>query len=77
MAMRPDEIEELLKLRFPDAEIQLDDMRGDGDHYAVHIASAAFAGKSRVEQHRMVQEAMQGKLGTELHALAIQTSVKE
>lgn len=67
-------LEKLLKSGLPDAEIHIEDLRGDGDHYSAHIVSPAFRGKSRIEQHRMVHDALQGKLTTELHALAIQTS---
>ena len=61
----------------PDSRVMITDLRGDGDHYAAEIISHAFEGKSRVQQHQMVYEALQGKMGNELHALAIQTSVPE
>lgn len=67
-------IENMILETFPDAKIQIEDLRGDGDHYSAHIVSAAFEGKTRVEQHRMVQAALKNMLGGELHALAIQTS---
>lgn len=75
MPMDIETLEHLLTTGIPDAEIEIEDLRGDNDHYSVHITSPAFAGKSRLEQHRMVHDAMQGKIGTELHALAIKTSV--
>ena len=77
MAMEPGKIEELIREGIPGAEVEIMDLRGDGDHYAAHVISVAFEGKSRVEQHRMVYEALQGKIGEELHALAIQTAVPE
>ena len=77
MAMDPGEIERLIKEGLPDAEITLADMVGDGDHWSATVVSAAFEGKTRVQQHQMVYQALQGKMGGELHALAIQTSVPE
>ncbi len=74
MAMSSGEIEQLIREAFPDAEIEITDLRGDGNHYAAIIVSTAFAGKSRVEQHQMVYKALGGKMGKELHALALQTS---
>lgn len=68
-------LKSLIQKGIPDAEIQIQDLRGDGDHYSAHVVSAAFEGKSRVQQQQMVYEALQGKMGTELHALALQTSV--
>jgi stress-induced morphogen len=58
----------------PDAEVEIRDLAGDGDHYAATIVSAAFRGKTRVQQHQMVYQALQGRMGGELHALALQTS---
>ena len=77
MAMEANEIERLIKEGIPDAQVSIEDLRGDGDHYAAQIVSASFAGKSRVEQHRMVYDALQGKMGGELHALVLQTDVPE
>jgi stress-induced morphogen len=77
MAMDVAEIERLIKESLPDAVINIEDLRGDGDHYAAYVASKAFEGLSRVKQHQMVYNALQGKMGTELHALALQTSVPE
>ncbi len=74
MPMNPAEIEELIKQAIPDAQITIEDLRGDGDHYAAYVVSAAFQGKSRVQQHQMVYQALQGRMGSELHALALQTS---
>ena len=75
MAMTAVEIEELILKTFPDAKIIIDDLRGDGDHYAAQIISEKFRGKTRVQQHQMVYNAMDGKMGKELHALALNTSV--
>ncbi len=74
MPMNPAEIEGMIKSAMPDAEVRIEDLRGDGDHYAAYVVSAAFEGKSRVQQHQMVYEALQGRMGNELHALALQTS---
>jgi stress-induced morphogen len=77
MPMDANEIERLIKLRFPDAEVSIRDLAGDGDHYAAHIVSAAFKGKSRVQQHQMVYEALGGRMGGTLHALALTTAAKD
>ncbi|MGB0572666.1 MAG: BolA family protein [Alphaproteobacteria bacterium] len=77
MPMAASEIKSLIKEALPDAEIRIDDLRGDGDHYLANVVSSAFAGKSRVQQHQMVYEALQGRMGGELHALALQTSAPE
>ena len=77
MAMEANEIERLIKEGIPDAQVSIEDLRGDGDHYAAQIVSASFVGKSRVEQHRMVYDTLQGKMGGELHALVLQTDVPE
>ena len=74
MAMTAAEIEELILKSFPDANITIDDLRGDGDHYAAQIVSEQFRGLTRVQQHKMVYSAMDGKMGNELHALALNTS---
>ena len=74
MSMTAVEIEELILKTFPDAKIIIDDLRGDGDHYAAQIISEKFRGKTRVQQHQMVYNAMDGKMGKELHALALNTS---
>ena len=74
MPMDPAEIETLIKESIPDAQVTIEDLRGDGDHYAAYVISTAFKGKSRVQQHQMVYQALQGRMGTELHALALQTS---
>jgi len=73
--MHADEIEGLLREAFPDAEIEIIDLAGDGDHYKAIVKSAAFAGKSRVAQHQAVYAALKGKMGGELHALALVTGV--
>lgn len=74
MAIDAGEIERLIKAGLPDAEVRIDDLRGDGEHYAATVVSASFKGKSRVQQHQLVYQALQGRMGNELHALALQTS---
>ena len=73
MAMSAAEIEHLILEAFPDAAIEIEDLRGDGDHYAATVISGAFAGKTRVQQHQLVYRALKGKMGGELHALALTT----
>ncbi|KAB2849813.1 MAG: BolA family transcriptional regulator [Hyphomicrobiaceae bacterium] len=75
MAMDAKEIERLIKARFPDATVSIRDLAGDGDHYSATISSEAFRGKSRVQQHQMVYEALGGRMGGALHALALTTTV--
>ncbi|MEO0798276.1 MAG: BolA family transcriptional regulator [Pseudomonadota bacterium] len=75
MPMDQTEIERLIKDALPDAEVVIKDLAGDGDHYAAHVVSAAFEGKSRVQQHQMVYAALQGRMGGILHALALTTAV--
>ncbi len=77
MAINAAEIERLIKSGLPDAQVRIDDLRGDGDHYAAIVVSAAFKGKSRVQQHQLVYQALQGRMGNELHALALQTSAPQ
>ena len=74
MAMAADEIEDLIRAALPDAEIQIRDLAGDGDHYAARIVSAAFAGLPKVKQHQMVYRALCGRMGNELHALQLETA---
>jgi len=74
MPMTPGDIEGMIKAALPDAKVRIEDLRGDGDHYAAYIVSSAFKGKTRVQQHQMIYEALQGRMGNELHALALQTS---
>lgn len=75
MPMDPAQIENLIRASLPDAQVTIQDLAGDGDHYAAHVVSDAFRGKTRVQQHQMVYQALQGRMGGELHALALQTSV--
>lgn len=75
MPMPVEELRAHLTEAFPDAEIAIDDLAGDGDHYRARIVSSAFAGLSRVKQHQLVYAALKGKMGGELHALALETSV--
>ena len=75
MAMQAAEIEKLIREALPEAEVEIRDLAGDGDHYAARVVSPAFAGKSRVQQHKMVYEALGGRMGGELHALQLTTEV--
>ena len=75
MAMAAADIERMIKESFPDASVSIDDLAGDGDHYAATVISAAFAGKSKVQQHQMVYASLKGRMGGELHALALTTAV--
>ena len=74
MAMSKSEIETMIREAFPDARIEVKDLAGDGNHYAANVVSAAFKGKNRVQQHQMVYAALKGRMGGELHALALTTS---
>lgn len=76
MAMDAHEIERLIKARLPDAKVEIKDLAGDGDHYAAHVVSPSFAGKTRVQQHQIVYEALGGRMGGVLHALALTTAAK-
>ena len=77
MAMEQSEIERLIKEAFPDAAVEIRDLAGDGDHYAATVEAEAFRGKNRVQQHQMVYAALKGKMGGELHALALTTKAPE
>lgn len=77
MAMDAQEIERLIIEALPDAAVVIEDLRGDGDHYAAHVTSEQFRGKSRVQQHQLVYKALQGNMGNALHALALQTTVPD
>ena len=74
MAMAAGEIEELIRAAMPDAEISIRDLAGDGDHYAARVVSNAFAGLPKVKQHQLVYRALGGRMGTELHALQLETA---
>ncbi|MBY0569049.1 MAG: BolA family transcriptional regulator [Hyphomonadaceae bacterium] len=76
MAMSVQELENLLREAFPDADLRIDDLAGDGDHYRAVVRSDAFQGKTRVAQHQMVYAALKGRMGGELHALALETGPK-
>jgi len=77
MAMAAAEIERFIKEALPDARIEIRDLAGDGNHYPATVMSAAFKGKSRVQQHQMVYASLKGRMGGELHALALTTSIPE
>jgi stress-induced morphogen len=77
MPMNASDIERLIKARIPDAQVTIRDLAGDGDHYAATVIAESFRGKSRVQQHQMVYEALKGEMGGALHALALQTAAPE
>ena len=73
MAMQKEAIEQLIKKSIPDASVSIEDLKGDGDHYSATVISKSFEGKTKIEQHKIVYESLQGKMGTELHALMLKT----
>jgi len=77
MPMEQIEIEKLIKASLPDAEVEIIDLAGDNNHFSAHVISAAFEGKSRIQQHKMVYDALGDKMGGILHALALKTSIKK
>ena len=77
MPMQASDIEKMIKAAMPDATVEIRDLAGDGDHYSANVVSEAFRGKSRVQQHQMVYEALKGNMGGVLHALALQTSAPD
>jgi stress-induced morphogen len=77
MAMAANDIERLIRARIPDAEVTIRDLAGDGDHYAATVIAESFRGKSRVQQHQIVYEALKAEMGGKLHALALQTGTPE
>ena len=77
MPMDAGEIERLIKASIPDAQVTIRDLAGDGDHYAATVLAESFRGKSRVQQHQLVYDALKGQMGGKLHALALQTGVPE
>ena len=77
MAMQLNEIEVLIKESFPDAIIEIQDLAGDGNHYSATVISSKFAGKTKIQQHKMVYDSLRGKMGNELHALALKTKEKD
>ena len=77
MPMTAGQLEQMIRTALPDAKVDITDLRGDGDHYAAHVVSKAFVGKTRVQQHQMVYDALEGGMGDALHALALQTSVPD
>ena len=77
MAMSAADIERLIRKRFPDAQVRIEDLAGDGEHYAAHVVAEAFRGKSRVQQHQMVYDALGGRMGGQLHALQLTTAVPD
>ena len=77
MAMAASEIEALIKAGIPDARVTVEDLAGDGDHYAATVIAESFRGKSRVQQHQAVYDALKGRMGGVLHALALQTGIPQ
>jgi stress-induced morphogen len=77
MAMTAPDIERFITEGIPGAVVQIQDLAGDGNHYSANVVAAAFKGKNRVQQHQMVYAALKGRMGGELHALALQTSIPE
>ena len=77
MPMPIEQLEEMIKESLPGASVHIEDLRGDGDHYSAHVTYDGFKGLSRVKQHQMVYAALKGKMGGELHALALQTSAPD
>ena len=77
MPMQADKIKEMIVEALPDAEVEIEDLAGDGDHYRARVVSSAFNGKSRVQQHQLVYKSLKGKMGGELHALALETEARE
>ncbi len=77
MAMSIAEIEKMIREALPDAEVTIKDLAGDGDHYAAMVVSSAFKGKTRVQQHQMVYDALKSRMGGQLHALSLQTAIKK
>ena len=77
MPMSAGELEQMIRAALPDAEQEITDLRGDGDQYAARVVSPSFKGKTRVQQHQMVYDAIEGGMGEELHALALQTGVPD
>ena len=77
MPMEQIEIEQLIKASLPDAQVEIIDLAGDNNHFSAHVISSAFEGKSRIQQHNMVYDALGDKMGGILHALALKTSIKK
>ncbi|MBT3627833.1 MAG: BolA family transcriptional regulator [Rhodospirillaceae bacterium] len=75
MAMDSAEVVQLIQESIPDADVRIDDLRGDGDHYSATVLSASFKGITRVQQHQLVYKALKGRMGEQLHALALKTGV--
>ena len=77
MPMEQNEIESLIKVSIPDAEVTITDLAGDNNHFSAHITSSLFDGKTRIQQHKMVYDALEGRMGGILHALSLKTTVKK
>lgn len=77
MAMEQSKLENLIRTGVPQADVRIEDLRGDGDHYEAHVTSPAFRGLSRIQQHQMVYAALKGAMNGELHALSVKTYIPE
>ena len=77
MPIEQKEIENLIKILIPDAEVIITDLAGDNNHFSAHITSSSFDGKTRIQQHKMVYDALEGRMGGILHALSLKTTVKK
>ena len=73
MPMSADQIKHFIEEALPDSKVEIEDLKGDGDHYSAIVTSKSFSGKTRVEQHKMVYNSLKGKMGNELHALKLKT----
>ena len=76
MAIEKKQLENLIKISIPDADISIEDLKGDGDHYSATVISKSFIGKNKIEQHKMVYDSLKGKMGNELHALMLKTKTE-
>ena len=76
MVMKKDEIEVLIKKSIPDAKILIEDLKGDENHYSAIVSSKSFIGKTKIQQHKMVYDSLEGRMGTELHALMLKTKTE-
>ena len=73
MTISLNEVKKLIKESIPDASVEIQDLAGDGNHYSATVSSSTFVGKSKIEQHKLIYKALNGKMGNELHALALNT----
>ena len=76
MPLSKEDLEKFIKDSIPNSKVSIEDLRGDGDHYSATVISKSFAGKSKIEQHKMVYDSLKGKMGNELHALMLKTKTE-